>query len=144
MNKNIFTNLNCNASLDSQRIAINELALMSNLDPKTLLQPLGKEYWENAAIVLLKIGYPKVEVVIPGLFVWLQDMNWPGAMIVFEILESLPKNVIVPYLERAVSEALSMNDEIWIENMSSFLKHFDLRESDFKSKEAFLALLVAQ
>jgi len=140
MDKNIFLNLSWNASLNSQNKAINELASVESLDPNELIQPISKEYWENAAKVLNMIGYPRVEAAISGLFSWLQDMNWPGAMIVMELLKSLPKDVIIPYLESATIDG---DDEIWLINLSTFLIHLKLREHDFVSKKLYLTLLNA-
>lgn len=95
MDDNIFKNISWNASLDSQKSAVNELASMVNLNPNTLIQPLSEKYWKNAAKVLSLIGYPRIEVSIPRLFSWLQGINWPGAMLVMELLKSLPDYVII-------------------------------------------------
>jgi hypothetical protein len=43
MDKHILKNLSWNASLDSQKEAINKLAVMDNLNPSDK-QPQGKEY----------------------------------------------------------------------------------------------------
>lgn len=144
MDKNIFMNLSWNVSLDSQKKAIYELASMVNLNPSTLIQPLSKEYWENAAKVLNMIGYPRIEGAIPGLFSWLQDMNWPGALIVMELLKSLPKEAIMQHLESAASEAVSTDDDIWLINLSTFLTDFKLQEYDFVSKEVYYSLVASE
>lgn len=144
MDENIFKNLSWNASLDCQKKAINELASMDNLNPSALIQPLGKEYWENAARTLSKIGYPRIEEAIPGLFNWLQDLNWPGALIVMELLKSLPKETIIRHLEFAANEALSTDDDIWLINLSTFLDDFKLQEHDFVSREVYSALVASE
>lgn len=133
MDENILKNLSWNASIDSQKKAINELVSMANLNSSTLIQPSGKEYWENAARALSTIGYPRIEEAIPGLFNWLQDLNWPGALIIMELLKSLPKEVIIRHLESAASEALSTDDDIWLINLSTFLDNFKLQEHDLPS-----------
>lgn len=144
MNENIFKNLSWNAPLDSQKRAINEIASIVNLNPNTLIQPLSKEYWENAARALSMIGYPRIEEAIPGLFNWLQDLNWPGALIVMDLLKSLPKEVIIRHLESAVSEAFSTDDDIWLINLATFLADFKLQEYDFVSKEVYSALVASE
>lgn len=140
MKKEVFVNLNWNTSIENQERAINEISSIDDLNPQDLLQPIGKEYWENAAKVLFEMGYPRIEEAIPGLFFWLQDMTWPGAAIVVEILESLPKDIFINYLECAATEAIVTNDEIWLINLSVFLTSFDLDEDDFVSKKVYLAL----
>jgi hypothetical protein len=141
MDMNIFKNLSWNASLDSQMEAINEIVSMTNLNPNDLIQPIGKEYWENAARVLSLIGYPRIEEVIPDLFNWLQDLNWPGALIIKELLKSLSKDVVIQHLEYAASKALSIDDSTWLSNLSSYLADFKLQEHDFVSKEVYSALV---
>ncbi|MEQ8156526.1 MAG: DUF5071 domain-containing protein [Clostridiaceae bacterium] len=141
MDENIFKNLSWNAPLDSQNKAINEIASEVNVNLNDLIQPLSKEYWENAARVLSKIGYPKIEEAIPGLFNWLQDLNWPGALIVMELLKSLPKEAIIRHLESAAKEAFSTEDDIWLINLATFLEDFKLQEHDFVSKEIYSALV---
>lgn len=144
MDEKIFKNLSWNASTDSQMKAINDLTSMANLNPSTLIQPSGKEYWENAARALSMIGYPRIEDAIPGLFNWLQDLNWPGALIIMELLKSLPKEAIIRHLESSASEALSTDDDIWLINLSTFLADFKLREHDFVSKEVYSALVASE
>lgn len=141
MDKKKLLGLSWNNPLYIQEKSIYEISAMESLNLKDLLQPGSKEYWENAAKVLFIIGYPRIKDIIPGLLVWLQDINWPGSMIVIDILRMVPKNVLVVYLEKAVIEAVGVSDEIWIENLSYLLIKFELRENDFKSKDVYLTLL---
>lgn len=141
MEQNILMNLSWNASLESQTRAINEIVSMTNLNPNSLIQPLGKEYWENAAKALVEIGYPRIGPAIPGLFGWLKDLNWPGAMIVMNLLKSLPQDVVIKYLESAAIEAVNTDDEIWLINLSTFLTDLKLQENDFLSKDIYYALI---
>ena len=63
---------------------------------------------EEAAKVLLRLGYPRVQNVLGQLLEWLQDINWPGAQEIAELLVSVGKPV-VPF----VKEVLSGNDQVW-------------------------------
>lgn len=144
MNENILKNLSWNTSIKEQNIAINEIASMNNINLNELLQPMDKEYWENAAKVLSIIGYPRIEVVIQGLFRWLQDLNWPGAMIVMDLIKTIPRNVVIPYIESSAIEALNTNDEVWLCNMSTFIKYFKIKEDDFVLKNVFNTLLTVE
>jgi hypothetical protein len=56
------------------------------MDKKNLIQFGSKALWENEAGILKNIGYPKNKYTIPGLLEWLQDLNWPGALISMEAL----------------------------------------------------------
>lgn len=48
------------------------------------------------------MGYPAVEYLLPDLFEWLHDMNWPGACKIADFLVSIGEP-IVPYLKRILS-----------------------------------------
>ena len=54
----------------------------------------GKERWENAAKVIIRIGWPKVDNIIIPLFIWLLDPNWPGSSLIYHFLLSLPRNIL--------------------------------------------------
>ena len=53
-----------------------------------------KDKWENAAKVILNIGWPKIKPILVPLFVWLLDSNWPGSEQIRQFILSLPKNEI--------------------------------------------------
>jgi hypothetical protein len=77
---------------------------------------LDKGFWDNAALVLKGLGYPKVKPVLPKILEWIQDMNWPGS---FEILDLLKQigDPILPHL-RIVFRS---KDGIWIYNILHYL-----------------------
>ncbi|TEB15728.1 hypothetical protein Psfp_01959 [Pelotomaculum sp. FP] len=117
-----------------QEAATNELSCLS-YDKKLpmLLQPNHKDCWENATIGLKKIGYPRIEGIIYGLITWLQDINWPGAYIVIDILSEVDKEELLPHIERALIEACY--DDSWIYGIRLLVDATKLTESDFSSSE---------
>lgn len=123
---------------DIQEAAINELACLEDDKLHMLLQPIDKDYWENAAIVLKKIGYPRIKGIIPGLIMWLQDANWPGTDIVIEILSEVDKKELLPHIERALIEA--GYDDTWIYGIKLLVDRMKLTESDFSSSEMYRIL----
>lgn len=82
---------------------------MDNQHLSLLLQPLDKAYWDNAALVLSRIAYSRLEPIIPGLIEWMYDLNWPGALKVAELLCNIGTPVI-PHLK----DYLMDNDEQFI------------------------------
>ena len=66
-------------------------------------QCTGKCMWENAAKTIVRIGWPKAEHIIVPLFLWLLDLNWPGGELIYNLILSLPQDV----LERKVNEILA-------------------------------------
>ncbi len=58
--------------------------------------------------LLKNIGYPVIRPILPQLFTWIQDMNWPVAGPVAAFLASLG-----PVVLTSVSEILNSNDGMW-------------------------------
>ena len=65
-------------------------------------------YSEATAVVLTRIGYPRIKDIIPDLLRWLQDINWPGAYEIAKLLASIGKPV-VPYIK----DILRGTDDTW-------------------------------
>ncbi len=57
---------------------------------------------------LNKYSYEEIKPIIPDLFEWIQDMNWPVARIVAEYLITISEN-----LTTQIVEVLNSNDEMW-------------------------------
>lgn len=102
-------NLDFDAPQYLQDYAIIQLSNLEESKFHLLLQPISKSYWRNAAIVLKEIGYPRVKSIIPELLQWIQDMNWPGAKEIVDLLITID-DAIVPY----VKQVLKSEDGIWI------------------------------
>ena len=68
----------------------------------------SKDTWEDSArdIVTGKVVIPTEEV--PELLGWLQDMNWPGAILISEYLAKRPDILI-----KSITEILEGKDYIW-------------------------------
>jgi hypothetical protein len=97
----------------------------------------GKDCWYSIAEIICKIGYPKNELSLPVLFEWLQDVNWPGVLDVWNFLLSLDTPVFVKHCEVAIEQAKRDDDTIWLENISMLVNERDHTESDFSSPEVF-------
>ena len=95
----------------------------------------SKEYWEYSALVLKKRAYPTIGDVILELFDWLKDINWPGSMTIKEILYSIPRNILIKYLEEVIDKANSIKDVVWLENLYNFSIELNIKETEFKNKK---------
>jgi hypothetical protein len=69
--------------------------------------PVDKHDTDKAAS-LVALGYPTVEPVLPQILRWLQDMNWPVA-IVFEPLVAGIGAPLAPHLR----DVFATDDDIW-------------------------------
>lgn len=88
------------------------------LDPKH-----NKNVWENCAKVLSERSDEELKPYIIPLLEWLQDMNWPGAFIIFERLKNYKdkKNFDWSYYE-VMNRAVKLNDKIWKDNLIELSK----------------------
>lgn len=121
---NLINKLSWNEDVDTQKNAIqNLIEIVREDDIKLLIQPgLDKSCWENAAQVLKGLGVPKINKEIPKLLEWLADMNWPGAIVVMEILAGVDKNILLPHISKAQEKANSDNDDMWLDALEQLLE----------------------
>lgn len=77
------------------------------MDDIQKLIPQHKFDTERAQAVI-QTGYPAIEPILPQLLEWIQDMNWPVALILAPFLSSIG-NPLAPHIKII----LSSNDEIW-------------------------------
>ena len=117
--------LDWNNSTSVQLEAIQAIVEDDAFDPVLLLQKnIPKECWGNASIILTKWGSPRIDAIIPGLFAWLQDINWPGALEILVLLYDLPEEKTAKPLQDAIAEAKRTNDTAWLE----FIEYFTNRD----------------
>ncbi len=110
------------ADINTQQDSINTLINRNDYNLSKLILPLrtdkySKHYWENAAIVISKKSPKEIEKVLPDLFIWLKDLNWPGSMIILDCINKLPDELIIPQKRAALEFAYGEDDEMWIENI---------------------------
>lgn len=137
MNDNYYELLNANLSQELLENNILKLAEDTRYSNNCFIMPANKMYWENAAKVLAKRGYPIIRDILMELFEWLQDMNWPGAITVVNILNTIPKKVLVENLEKTIEIALEENNGIWLNWLYVFIHYKVVGTDDFNNKELF-------
>lgn len=88
--------------------------------------------WENCAKILASKTDEELSPYLSNLLVWIQDLNWPGAMI---ILDRMKKFKEVKKLSFNVKEIVKIAygeqrecDEIWLMYISELLDNKELRE----------------
>lgn len=79
----IFEMLSWNNEEKIQEQGIEEAEKIKHLS--VLIQPMeSKSIWENCAKVLASKSDQELESYLIPLFEWLQDMNWPGADVIYK------------------------------------------------------------
>lgn len=70
---------------------------------------LPRDKFDNDRVEMIKkMDRDKILLLLPGLLEWTQDMNWPVAKSVVELLLTFPEE-IVPHIQ----DVLSSNDDNW-------------------------------
>ena len=90
------------------------------------VQPMDKHFnkniWENCAMILSE---KEDELLTPYLFQlldWLQDLNWPGACIILERLQSYRDYEMLSIaIEDRIVVANTLEEESWLENLAELI-----------------------
>lgn len=142
---NILKMLDWNNDLKTQqegrRIAGKVKCLSVFVQPKD--KQFNKNIWENCAIILSE---KEDELLTPYLFQlldWLQDLNWPGACIILERLQSYRKyKMLSMAIEDRIVVANVLGEEVWLANLAELIicdeiKN-NLNKNAYKIIEAYL------
>ncbi len=76
-----------------------------------LVQPISKDYWDGAAETVIRLGYPRVKSILPGLLEWIQDLNWPGAGEIADFLLEIG-DPMIPYVKDVLNQ--HSDDQEWV------------------------------
>lgn len=111
---------------EREKKGIEEAGKLKNLYP--FIQPIivppdkSKSVWEPCAKVLALRSDEELKPFLCLLFEWLQDMNWPGADIIFSRLMEMPVSYIESELRFSIWRAEKTKDKIWQMGLTDFEK----------------------
>ena len=106
-----------------QAQGINEAKKIKNIS--VLIQPIeSKSVWENCAKVLASKTDEELKIYLIDLFKWLQDMNWPGADIIYKRLKHIPIEQIEMAYRYCLSLAEQTEDMVWKRVLVDFYNNF--------------------
>ena len=129
--------INETLSVDEMKKYVDILSEDKSLDNEKFVQVGDKGNWYYEALILTKRGYPKIADIIPKLFIWLQDMNWPGAEEIWKMLSTLPRDVLIENFEQAIGKAVEENDYGWMYWLYDFAKENNIKATDLKNKTLY-------
>lgn len=116
----LYALLDWNQSREKQEMGMELARKVKHLS--VFCRPLGnKGIWENCARILAEREDHELLPYCSCLFLWLQDMNWPGAAIIFGRLQKIPVNVLELYFTDCVRKAIDLKDYEWCANLNRFL-----------------------
>lgn len=113
------------------------------------IQPSCREYnknvWDNCAKLICEKSDSELQPYIPQLLEWTQDLNWPGAISVFERLKSCGGEVFVePFLQtvRAALRDKEKNEE-WLYHLSAYIRRPDIYKALNETERSLLEKMYA-
>lgn len=108
----IFEMLSWNNDNEMQIKGIEEAKKVKHLS--VFLQPIeSKSVWENCAKVLISKSDEELALYLVSMFMWLQDMNWPGAYLIYDRLKIMPKEFTDMAYKISLSAAVETGDTMW-------------------------------
>ena len=128
----IYKMLNWHSNFSDQLLGIK---LARNLDDLSLLilpcaNGESKGVWENCARALYEISDDRLEKYLPSLLEWLEDLNWPGALIILDRLKIFSgEKLKTPFIDRITYISNLNNEEglMWLDYLSELLDNEELR-----------------
>lgn len=129
----IMSLLDWNKSITEQTKGIKLAENIENFN--VFLQPCNKNYnknvWDNCAKILSARTDEELSPYLDELLRWLQDLNWPGALLILDRLKIFSgKKLKRPFLD-LVTYAINLNNEegfMWLDNLSELLDNEELKE----------------
>ena len=95
-----------------------------------ILPPAVPSVWECCAQVLCEKTDMVLEPYLDSLLEWLQDLNWPGALIILDRLKIFSgEKLKKPFIDRFVYANNLNNEEglMWLDNLSELLDNEELK-----------------
>lgn len=88
-----------------------------------LHQGYNKNIWENCAKILASKSDETLEPYLEHLLEWVEDINWPGALIIIERLKQFSDiEKFYTVYEDTVKRAFGTNRGMWIANLSKLIE----------------------
>lgn len=121
--------LDCNNNIEIQKKGIELARNVKSINVFILPKHPGynKNIWENCAKILNSKTDKELYPYVTSLLKWTENLNWPGAIIIFERIKKISeKKDIIYAIEEIVNIANAINKEDWLINLSKFLNNQEI------------------
>lgn len=79
-----------------------------------------KNVWDNCAKVIISKTDEELQPYLDRLFNWIQDLNWPGALMILERLQTYRKDgIFMMCLKTQKLYAQAIDDQVWLDNIDA-------------------------
>lgn len=91
------------------------------------IQPMEcKSVWENCAKVIASKSDETLERFVLEMFEWLQDINHPGAELIYNRLLEMPLERIAYSFQVSLKKSKALNDVSWVRCLLAFKQEYEL------------------
>ena len=88
----------------------------------------NKNVWGNCAKILVDKPDKDLEPYLYQLLEWLQDINWPGSLIILDRLKAFSEVKMLSFaVKNCVKRAIACDDKIWLNYLSELLDNEKLK-----------------
>ena len=116
--------LDCNNSVETQEKGIELAKNVKCINVFILPEHLecSKNVWENCAKILANRTDKELQPYLIDILVWIEDMNWPGAIIIDDRLKKFHDMKMLSFaIKECVKRASETDNHIWLENLSELM-----------------------
>lgn len=93
---------------------------------KSFFQPYGKNVWRNCALALVCRTDEKFQSYLTDMFIWIEDINWPGAIDIAKRLTMFKnQELIESNRNEYIKIAKAINNEQWLLSLNTYEKYCD-------------------
>lgn len=94
------------------------------------LIPMAKDknVWNNCAKILSDKSDEELSPYLPELFRWLKDLNWPGAICIYDRLIISEDELFEYELKVSITTAKAQNDKLWLLALKNLKKERKARD----------------
>lgn len=133
----LFEMLNWNNSIEMQEKGIREAEKVKYIS--IFFQPKeSKALWENCAKVIVQKSDDELSPFVMDMLIWLQDMNWPGAELIYKRIKLMPSTLVCHNFSYCLKIAIQTEDNPWIGSLRSFANDYGLLNLLPEEQRAFL------
>ena len=126
----IMSLIDWNKSINEQADGIKLAEDVENIN--VFLQPCNKDYnknvWDNCAKILSGRTDDELSPYLVELLEWLQDLNWPGAICIYDRLIISEDELFEYELKVSITTAKAQNDKLWLQALKNLKKERKARD----------------
>ena len=89
--------------------------------PNDLQKNIGKNVWENCAIIIASYSDMELYEYLDDMFEWLQDLSWPGFNIILERLKMYNEDLLAEKLYKKIDLIINEQNYEWLINIGELI-----------------------